>query len=87
MNKKQPAPGWPIDKKQPEDGDEHELIYHDMLNARVCSTGTWDEALEWVRRRYPAGTSHNWQKKTEPEAALPIQCDDDPEKTHYMFIC
>lgn len=63
------------------------LIFMDMLNARVCSDGTWDETLEWIRTTNPAGTTGNWSKKEEPEAALPIACADDPKRTHYMFHC
>lgn len=66
---------------------ENTFIYQDTFNARVCSSGTWDDALEWVRLHHPAGTSNNWQKKTEPESAMPVICANDPKKKHYMFIC
>lgn len=65
---------------------KHELIYQDILNARVCSDGTWDEALEWLRGTHPAGTTGNWSKKEE-ENCKPIACADNPQRTHYMFWC
>jgi hypothetical protein len=66
---------------------QHQIIYTDLLNARVCSTGTWDDALEWLRATSPAGTEDNWQKKQTPVEALPVPCADVPARTHYMFIC
>jgi len=65
----------------------HELIYIDIFNARVCSDGTWDEALEWLRLNNPAGTSDNWQKKDNLPQALPVVCANNPGRTHYMFVC
>lgn len=65
---------------------DHEMIYMDIFNARVCSIGTWDEALEWLRTQNPAGTTNNWHKKEDANCA-PVQCADDEKRTHYMFIC
>ena len=67
--------------------DPHELIYIDLLNARVCSAGTWDEALEWLRAMHPAGTTGNWSKKDWLPEAAPIACDNGDGRTHYMFSC
>lgn len=64
----------------------HTLLVNGMVDARVCSTGTYDEALEWIRKENPAGTQNNWQKHEDGKFA-PIKCADDPERTHYMFIC
>ena len=66
---------------------KNEIIYMDLLNVRVCSEGTWDEALEWLRSTNPAGTSNNWEKKTEPKEALPVACVNGKGRTHYTFIC
>jgi|HubBroStandDraft_6_1064221.scaffolds.fasta_scaffold529609_3 hypothetical protein len=65
----------------------HELIYTDILNARICSEGTWDEALEWLRLTNPAGTSNNWKKKDDLPQALPVACANNSGRTHYMFVC
>ena len=65
---------------------KHELIYMDLLNARVCSSATWEEALEWLRENHAAGTANNWSKK-ELSGCEPLKCSDDPERTHYMFCC
>lgn len=65
---------------------QYELIYEDIFNARVCSTGTWDEALEWLRVHHPAGTFNNWSKK-EAENCAPVACSNDATKKHYMFWC
>jgi len=67
--------------------EHHQLIYSDILNARVCSDGTWNEALEWLRATNPAGTQNNWQKKDGLPQALPVKCADNPARAHYMFIC
>lgn len=65
---------------------KHVLLRNGILNAQVCSCGTWDEALEWIRVDNPAGTSGNWFKDERPEVA-PVKCADDPSRTHYMFVC
>lgn len=65
---------------------------HDIIEmkfrgfCRVCSNGTWDEALDWLRRPTPAGTSNNWQKDEDPKCA-PLTCPSDSTRTHYMFVC
>jgi hypothetical protein len=66
--------------------EKHILTRMGLLNAQVCSEGTWDEALEWLRANEPAGTSNNWSKDERPEVAL-VQCKDFPERKHYIFTC
>lgn len=66
--------------------EPHILTHMKLLSAQVCSTGTEDEALEWLQRTNPAGTTNNWQKEDRPEAA-PIHCEKYPERTHYLFTC
>ena len=66
--------------------EKHLLTKTTLLNAQVCSEGTWDEALAWIQRTNPAGTSNNWQKDGRPEVK-PVQCADYPERTHYIFKC
>ena len=66
--------------------DRHELIMNGILKARVCSSGTWDEALEWIRQENPAGTQNNWSKD-ESINCRPVTCSDDPGRKHFMFVC
>lgn len=69
---------------------KNELIYQDLLNARVCSEGTWDEALEWICTYFPSGTFKNWYKKEGKldtgKNSSPVVCAKG-QGTHYMFIC
>jgi hypothetical protein len=69
-----------------ENMDKHIIIAQKLLDARVCSDGTWDEALGWLQRTNPAGTQNNWQKNAAPNFE-PLHCADHPERTHYMFTC
>jgi hypothetical protein len=66
--------------------EEHILTKNGILDAQVCSTGTYDEALDWIRKVNPAGTSNNWSKNTEGPFA-PVRCAEHPDRTHYMFVC
>lgn len=66
--------------------EQHELVKVGLIDARVCSAGTYDEALEWIRTTNPAGTENNWGKNAEG-AFAPVACADDKTRTHFMFIC
>jgi hypothetical protein len=66
--------------------EKHILTKMSILQAQVCSDGSWDEALEWLRETNEAGTSNNWKKDERPEVA-PVKCSDYPERTHYIFDC
>ncbi len=57
-----------------------------LLQAQVCSEGSWDDALRWIRWENPAGTSLNWGKDERDEIA-PVECEKHPERTHYIFNC
>lgn len=63
-----------------------ELIMNGLVQCRVCSNGTWDETLDWVRKENPAGTEMNWHKHSG-DNFKPIQCSDDNTRFHYMFEC
>lgn len=65
---------------------KHILTKNGILDAQVCSEGSYDEALEFIQSQNPAGTSNNWQKNGEG-AFAPLKCADHPERTHYMFTC
>lgn len=66
--------------------EKHILTKNGLMDAQVCSEGTYDEALEWIQSTNPAGTSNNWGKNGGGNFA-PIKCADHPERTHYMFSC
>jgi hypothetical protein len=69
-----------------EKSPHHELTKMSMLQAQVCSDGTWDEALEWLRKTNPSGTSNNWQKD-ERACVAPVVCASNPDRHHYVFDC
>lgn len=66
--------------------EKHILTRNGLLDAQVCSAGTYDEALEWLNKTNPSGTSNGWFKNGEGKFA-PVKCDEYPERTHYMFTC
>ena len=66
--------------------EKHIMTKMGLLNAQVCSEGTLEEALAWLRASNPAGTSNNWGKDERPEVS-PVKCADYPERTHYIFTC
>lgn len=64
----------------------HEVTRCGIFDCQVCSSGTEDEALDWVRSANPAGTTNNWQKSDE-ESRRPVPCANGNGRTHYLFIC
>lgn len=64
----------------------HIITYWGILSDQVCSLGTEEEALNWLRVEMPSGTQLNWVKDERPEAR-PVQCADDATRTHYLFTC
>lgn len=66
--------------------EKHELTRMTALCAQVCSEGTEEEALAWVRYRHQAGTTNNWCKSDHDEHK-PVVCADYPDRKHYVFIC
>ena len=66
--------------------EKHFVTKMGVLQTQVCSEGTWDESLDWLRRTNPAGTENNWQKDERPEVA-PVTCEAHPERKHYLFNC
>lgn len=56
-----------------------------LLN-RVCAEATAEEALDWIQKNYPAGTSNNWQLARE-DHRKPVPCGENPKRTHFMFTC
>lgn len=63
-----------------------EIIQSSLLCIQVCSKLTEEETLEWVRKNSPAGTENNWGLSSEKEH-MPIQCVNNSDKKHYMFVC
>ena len=66
--------------------EKHILTQNSILNAQVCSAGTIQEALDFIRYTNPAGTQNNWGIDERPEVA-PVKCAEYPERTHYIFDC
>jgi hypothetical protein len=66
--------------------EKGEVTRMSLLNCQVCFSGTWDEALEWVKINNPAGTENNWGKSQE-ENQKPVRCAANSERWHYMFVC
>lgn len=64
----------------------HEVIRCGLFDCQVCSTGTEDEALDWLRSASPAGTTYNWQK-SDAESHRPVACSNGGGKMHYLFVC
>lgn len=62
------------------------LTKNGVVDAQVCAESNYDEALDWIRTRNPAGTQNNWSKNEDGKFA-PVTCADHNERTHYMFIC
>lgn len=65
---------------------KHEITGMGIFNIQVCSEGTEDEALEWVRKNSPAGTTNNWQKQ-DNEKLKPADCPETGGRKHYLFVC
>lgn len=63
-----------------------ELLKNGVLCAQVCSDGSYDETLEWIRKNNPAGTENNWGKAYR-DGQEPVKCADNPEHTHFIFSC
>ena len=66
--------------------EKHFITRVSILNSQVCSEGTIQEALDFLRVTSPAGTQNNWQIDERPEVA-PVKCEAYPERTHYIFDC
>lgn len=66
-----------------------EITRSSLLNIQVCSKLSEEETLEWLRKASPAGTSANWglQRKDDDNYLAPVQCANDPERKHYIFVC
>ena len=65
--------------------ERHELTKMTIFDIQVCSVGTEEEALEWIRKACPAGTEGNWQKSTYPQHK-PVGCANGGGRTHYVFL-
>jgi hypothetical protein len=64
--------------------DEHsEVTRWSLLNCQVCSDLSEDEALEWVKKAMPAGTSGNWGRSDVGA----IDCANGNGRKHYVYQC
>jgi hypothetical protein len=73
------------DNRLPSD-ERNAVLKYNLFCVQVCSFGTEDEALEWVRAAMPAGTSQNWMKSANPEHKG-VDCANTTGRTHYLFQC
>jgi hypothetical protein len=65
---------------------QHVLIKCSPLNIQVCSAGTIEEAQDWAREKYPAGTLNNWSL-TDSEKLKTVKCAEYDNRNHYVFDC
>ena len=66
--------------------EKHILTKVGMLNCQVCSTGTIEEGLDWVRIYHEAGTQNNWCMD-DRECVKPVVCKEDKNRMHFVFTC
>ena len=66
-----------------------EITMSSLLSIQVCSKLSEEDTLAWLQRVSPSGTTANWQlqDKTRDDYLAPVQCADDPNKTHFIFVC
>ena len=64
-----------------------EVVRQKFLGIQVCSDETDMERLtEWVNTEVLCGTTVGWVLSRRPEVA-PVECENDPSRTHYVFDC
>lgn len=67
--------------------DEHsEVTKWSLLNCQVCSDLSEEEALEWVKKVMPAGTSLNWCLTHDPKIEA-VNCANGGGRKHYVYVC
>jgi len=66
-----------------------EITRSNLLNIQVCSRLSEEETLEWLREKSPAGTSGNWliQDRNSKDYLAPVQCANDQNRKHFIFVC
>ena len=66
-----------------------EVVFQNLFNIRVCSDGSEDETLEWVKIHSPSGTEGNWDKwdYVKYPNKKPVECSRGGGCKHYMFGC
>ena len=66
--------------------EKHIMTKMGLLSTQVCSESSFEDALDWLCRENPAGTTNNWSKDERKEVA-PVQCEKFPTRKHYIFTC
>jgi len=66
--------------------ENSEVINMGIFGVQVCSKLDREEALAWVRKASPAGTTNNWSISGE-ENHNAIPCSEGGGRFHYVFIC
>ena len=46
-----------------------------------------DELLAFANRANPSGTTLGWSTVVRSEEGKPVQCKDDPKRTHFLLRC
>lgn len=63
---------------------KHSILQERLYNVCVCSSGSINDALEWLRTTHESGTKGNWVIDTRP-CVSPVKCNLDENKMHYVF--
>jgi hypothetical protein len=63
-----------------------------LVYSQVCAEAdaTDEEILEVCNAKNPSGTSNGWSKvarENDNGRMRPVQCDDDPNRKHFIVIC
>jgi hypothetical protein len=71
-----------------------QLLRFSLVSQQVCAPASATEAeiVQFVRENVPLGLSGgidgpNAWRMSEHEDNAPVQCADDPERTHYVLCC
>ena len=64
-----------------------------MMQVCAMKDATDDEILEVCNRENPSGTANGWTRvfrevdEYHGENCLPVPCNDDPERIHFLAVC
>lgn len=69
-----------------------------LCGMQVCAVkdATDEEILEVCNNENPSGTQHGWSSVVREvkddsmfytEKALPVQCEEYPDRTHFLALC
>jgi hypothetical protein len=75
-----------------------EILQRNFITMQICAVkdASDEEILKMCNEDNPAGTINGWcavVRKVEdisgdnPERFLPVECEDDSDRTHFIVIC